>query len=40
MDEKVLKALQNKADLARLLVDDYKNGVNPFAARGGEDSEQ
>ena len=30
VDEKILKALQTKADLARALVDDYKSGVNPF----------
>lgn len=32
VDEKVLAALENKADLARTLVDDYRNGRNPFAA--------
>ena len=31
VDEKVLKALQGKADLARALVDDYRSGRNPFA---------
>jgi len=31
VDEKVLQALQNKADLARTLVDDYRHGFNPFA---------
>ena len=30
VDEKVLKALQSKADLARTLVDDYRHGKNPF----------
>lgn len=30
VDEKVLLALQNKADLARSLVDDYRRGRNPF----------
>lgn len=30
VDEKVLQALKNKADLARTLVDDYRNGRNPF----------
>jgi len=30
VDEKVLKALQGKADLARTLVDDYRHGLNPF----------
>lgn len=29
--EKVLRALKNKADLARMLVDDYRSGRNPFA---------
>lgn len=31
VDEKVLRALKNKADLARMLVDDYRSGRNPFA---------
>jgi len=35
VDEKVLKALRDKADLARMLVDDYRSGLNPFTA-GGE----
>lgn len=35
VDEKVLKALRNKADLAKTLVDDYKRGVNPYVG-GGE----
>ena len=30
--EKVLAALESKADLARTLVDDYRSGRNPFAA--------
>jgi len=30
VDEKVLKALRDKADLAKTLVDDYRNGKNPF----------
>ena len=30
VDMKVLKALQGKADLARTLVDDYRQGLNPF----------
>lgn len=30
VDTKVLQALKNKADLARILVDDYRNGFNPF----------
>ena len=32
VDEKVLTALESKADLARTLVDDYRSGRNPFAA--------
>jgi len=31
IDEKVLKALRDKADLARTLVDDYRQGNNPFS---------
>ena len=30
VDEKVLKALKNKANLAKTLVDDYRYGNNPF----------
>jgi len=30
VDEKVLKALKTKANLARTLVDDYRTGMNPF----------
>ena len=30
VDEKVLTALKNKADLARMLVDDCRSGHNPF----------
>jgi len=30
VDEKVLKALREKADLARILVDDYRQGGNPY----------
>lgn len=30
VDEKVLKALKNKANLAKVLVDDYRYGNNPF----------
>jgi SNF2 family DNA or RNA helicase len=30
VDEKVLKALRDQADLAKALVDDYRNGSNPF----------
>lgn len=34
VDEKVLLALQNKINLAKKLIDDYKNGVNPYAIGG------
>lgn len=34
VDEKVLLALQNKANLAKNLIDEYKNGVNPYATGG------
>jgi SNF2 family DNA or RNA helicase len=30
VDNKVINALQNKVDLAKALVDDYRNGINPF----------
>ena len=30
VDVKVLKALRDKADLARILIDDYRTGHNPF----------
>jgi SNF2 family DNA or RNA helicase len=30
VDEKILKALNDKADLARTLIDDYRHGLNPF----------
>lgn len=39
VDEKVLKALRTKADLAKTLVDDYRRGSNPFEG-GGEKDEQ
>ena len=32
VDEKVLRSLRNKIDLAKLLVDDYRKGQNPFQA--------
>jgi len=31
IDEKILQALRDKADLARMLVDDYRDGNNPFS---------
>jgi len=37
LDEKVLKALHDKANLARLVIDDYRRGLNPFETIGGED---
>lgn len=30
VDRKVIRALRNKCDLAKTLVDDYRNGLNPF----------
>jgi len=30
IDEQVIKALQGKIDLAKFLVDDYRQGNNPF----------
>jgi SNF2 family DNA or RNA helicase len=30
IDEKILTALRNKADLAKTLIDDFRNGQNPF----------
>ncbi len=30
IDNKVLRSLRNKIDLAKALVDDYRNGANPF----------
>ncbi len=38
VDEKVLKALRSKADLAKTLVDDYRRGGNPFAEGGEKDA--
>ena len=32
VDEKVLQALRDKADLARVLIDEYRAGKNPFKA--------
>jgi SNF2 family DNA or RNA helicase len=31
VDVRVIRALRDKADLARMLVDDYRNGFNPFS---------
>lgn len=30
VDKKVLKSLRNKVDLAKMLVDEYRKGKNPF----------
>ncbi len=34
VDAKILKSLREKVDLARLLVDDYRNGKNPYKIGG------
>lgn len=34
-DEKILEALRNKVNLAKSLIDNYKNGLNPYANEGG-----
>jgi len=31
VDEKVLKSLRDKANLAKVLIDDYRSGNNPFS---------
>ena len=31
VDTKVLRSLRNKIDLAKMLVDDYRHGKNPYA---------
>ncbi|MEQ8156892.1 MAG: C-terminal helicase domain-containing protein, partial [Clostridiaceae bacterium] len=36
VDIKILKALRNKANIAKALVDDYRKGINPFLNEGGE----
>jgi SNF2 family DNA or RNA helicase len=40
VDSKILTALRNKADLAKMLIDDYRKGANPFASEGGENYER
>jgi hypothetical protein len=40
VDSKILTALRNKADLAKMLIDDYRKGANPFASEGGESYER
>jgi len=32
VDVRIIKALRDKADLACMLIDDYRNGFNPFSA--------
>jgi SNF2 family DNA or RNA helicase len=34
IDEKVLKSLENKSNLAKSMVDDYHTGKNPFEFKG------
>ena len=34
VDEKIMKALKNKVNLAKSLIDDYKNGINPYEIGG------
>lgn len=36
VDEKVMRALKGKSNLAKSLIDDYLQGENPFETRGGE----
>jgi hypothetical protein len=31
VDQRVLKALREKKDLAQMLIDDYREGNDPFA---------
>jgi SNF2 family DNA or RNA helicase len=31
VDRKILRSLRGKIDLAKMLVDDYRKGQNPFA---------
>lgn len=39
VDGKVLTVLRSKANLAKVLIDDYRRGINPFA-EGGENDER
>lgn len=36
IDEKVLRALESKSNLAKSLIDDYQSGKNPFQIEGGK----
>jgi SNF2 family DNA or RNA helicase len=33
IDEKILKILKNKANLAKSLINDYESGINPFSLK-------
>lgn len=35
VDEKIMKALKNKVNLAKSLIDDYRSGLNPYVNEGG-----
>lgn len=35
VDERIMKALKNKVNLAKSLIDDYRSGLNPYANDGG-----
>lgn len=35
VDKKIMRALKNKVNLAKSLIDDYKNGLNPYENDGG-----
>lgn len=35
VDKKIMRALKNKVNLAKSLIDDYKNGLNPYENNGG-----
>ena len=35
VDKKIMRALKNKVNLAKSLIDDYKNGLNPYESNGG-----
>lgn len=39
VDKKVMKSLRSKVDLAKLLVDDYRKGKNPFKDEEVQDGE-
>ena len=39
IDKKVIKALRDKIDLAKMLIDDYRNGLNPFESNEDTDKQ-